>query len=60
MHQAVAQAITHRLKLSYNKVDISYYISVIWASKKKKMPKVIQLISKRAGIINVLTIIKHI
>lgn len=35
MHQAVAQAMTHRLKLSYNKVDISYYISVIWASKKK-------------------------
>lgn len=59
MHQAVAQAITHRLPLPRNKIDISYYISVIWASKKK-LPKVIQLISRRAGIINVLAIIKCI
>jgi len=35
MHQAVAQAITHRLPLPHNKIDISYYISVIWALKKK-------------------------
>lgn len=59
MHQAVAQAITHTLPLPHNKIDISYYISVIWALKKK-LPKVIQLISRRAGIINVLTIIKCI